>query len=155
KGDLNQVCVDRLPWLATASGKLGATSKAAASSQEAKRQQVVRQFQAWDDQRAIQNAPSLDLGLFLTRPATEFVQGVEAIQMVREYFAKTCSKFPQLKSVTTDFEQFIAAKTDLQVPSPGRKPSGLYPSAAILKFFPTSATLAIFRQVTKSLAEAK
>jgi hypothetical protein len=155
KGDLNQVCVDRLPWLATAHGKLDATSKTAASSQQAKRQQIVRQFHQSPAKLALKQAPLLDLGLFLTQPPTEWVQGADALRMLRMYFHKACAKYPPLKPAANDFEQFAAAQVHLQIPSPGRKPSGLYPLAVVLKFFPRTETLAAFRQATQSLADSR
>ena len=45
--------------------------------------------------------------------------------------------------------------TLVKVQSPGRKPSGLYPIAAVLKFLPSPETLAAFRRATKTLSEAK
>lgn len=156
KGDLNQVCVARLPWLATASGKFTATSKAAASSQETKRQQVVRQFHQASEHEALKSAPSLDLSLFLTQPSKQYVEGADAAKMLRDYFVKATKKFSELKPIAAAFENFVSSQGDtLQVPSPGRKPSGLYPVAAVFKFFPTAESLAAFHKATKTLAEAK
>jgi len=156
KGDLNQVCVALLPWLATAAGQFNATSKAAACSQEAKRQQTVRQFHQWPDGEALKQAASLDLGLFLTQPPKESVEGPEAAKMLRAYFAKASTKLAELKPAAAAFEQFLQANASaLVVPSPGRKPSGLYPVAALFKYFPSAETLAAFRRATKTLAEAK
>jgi hypothetical protein len=156
KGDLNQICVSRLPWLATASGKFTATSKADASSQEAKRQRAVRQFHLMSKADAVEKAADLDLDLFLTQPSNKSVEGANAAQLLRDYFAKASKKFSELKSVADAVEKFIISVTDsLKIPSPGRKPSGLYPLAAIFKFFPRPETLAAFLAATKSLAEAK
>jgi hypothetical protein len=156
KGDLNQICVSRLPWLATASGKFTATSKAKASSQEKKRQQTVRQFHQLSESEALDKAPSLDLGLFLTQPPIKFAEGADAAQMLRDYHAKASKRFAELNSVVDEFEKFVIDGTDtLKIPSPGRKPSGLYPVAALFKYFSRPQTLAAFLAVTKSLAEAK
>jgi hypothetical protein len=156
KGDLNQVCVALLPWLATAAGKLDATSKSAASSQEARRQEIVRQFHQWPEAEALKRADSLELGLFLTQPPKMWVKGQEAAKILRDYFAKACAKFSELKPVEAAFEDFLKEKeSQLVVPSPGRRPSGLYPIAAVFRFFPTAKTLAAFREATKTLAEAK
>ena len=156
KGDLNQICVARLPWLATAAGKFTATSKAATSSQEAKRQQAVRNFSQWPDKEALNQSTTLDLGLFLTQPPKDFVEGEAAAKMLRDYFTKASKKFPALETVKVSFDKFVTSQTDvLKIPSPGRKPSGLYPVAAVFKFFPAPETLAAFRAATKSLAEAK
>ena len=156
KGDLNTICVDRLPWLASSAGKLNATSKAAVSSQEAKRQQVVRQFHNWQEPEALKRAPSLDLGLFLTQPPKEHVDGAGAAKMLRDYFAKASKKFSELKSVKAAFEESLTQRGgELSVPSPGRKPSGLYPIAAVFKFLPSPETLAAFRKATQTLADAK
>jgi hypothetical protein len=156
KGDLNTICVSQFPWLATACGKLAATSKSDASSQEVKRQQAVRLFHQLPIDKAAEKAATLDLGLFLTRPPTNYVEGVDAAQMLRNYLKKVSKKFTQLKSITESFENFITDETDdLKVPSPGRKPSGLYPVAALFRFFPRPETLAAFLAATKSLAETK
>lgn len=136
KGDLNQICVSRLPWLATASGKFTATSKTDASSQEEKRQIAVRQFHKMTQEKALENAESIDLGLFLTQPPTEHVEGEGAAKMLRDYFSKASKKFPELISLAERFKKFVADRTgELKIPSPGRKPSGLYPVAAVFKFF--------------------
>ena len=156
KGDLNQVCVARLPWLTTASGKFTATSKAAASSQEAKRQQMVRQLHQDSESEALKQASALDLDLFLTQPSKECVEGADAAKMLRDYFAKAVAKFPELGTAASTFEGFVSGQSGaLKVPSPGRKPSGLYPIAAVFKFFPRPESLAAFRKATKTLAEAK
>ncbi len=156
KGDLNQICVSRLPWLATASGKFTGTSKAEASSQEVKRQREVRRFHELTMKEALKEAATLDLALFLTQPPKEFVKGALAAKMLRDYFTKVSKKFNKIKSVASAFEKFVVGETDkLRIPLLGRKPSGLYPAAALFKFFPCSETLATFRNATKTLAEAK
>ncbi|MFA5264366.1 MAG: type V CRISPR-associated protein Cas12b [Opitutaceae bacterium] len=156
KGDLNQLCRGRIPWLATPFGKLDATSKADASSQEAKRQQSIRQFHQFSDSEALAQASSLDLGLLLTQPPTEFVEGAAAVKMLLNYFLKASARIPDLKQTSAAFEKFVSQHSEqLRIPSPGRKPSGLYPIAAVFKFCPSPATLTAFRQVTKTLAEAK
>jgi hypothetical protein len=76
--------------------------------------------------------------------------------MLRGYFAKASSRFSELKDAEDAFEDFLTVQPDrLEVPLLGRKPSGLYPVAAVFKFFPTAETLAAFRKATKALAEAK
>lgn len=156
KGDLNQVCGERLPWFATAAGKLTATSKATASDQEVKRQAVIRQIHRQSDKEAINRAGSLNLGLFLTQPSKKLIEGDSAAKMLRAYFIKASTKFPALKTVSMKFNKFITSKgANLKVPSTGRKPSGLYPIAAVFKFFPTKETLAAFCNATKTLAEGR
>jgi hypothetical protein len=156
KGDLNQICGERLPWLASAHGKCGATSKAASSSQEANRQQAVRQFHQWSEKEALAQSATLELGLFLTQPPKDFVEGADAAKILRDYFTKVSKKIPELNATASLFEKFVISQADtLKVPSLGRRPSGLYPLAAVFRFFPTPETLAAFRVATKSLAEAK
>lgn len=156
KGDLNQVCVALLPWLATAAGRFNATSKATSSSQAVKRQQAIRRFHEWPPAEALKQAASLDLGLFLTQFPKELVDGPEAAKMMQGYFAKVSAKQTELKSVREAFEAFIKANSNtLTIPAPGRKPSGLYPVAAIFKIFPVAETLAAFLAATKTLAEAR
>jgi hypothetical protein len=110
KGDLNKVCVALLPWLATGAGQLDATSKAAASSQEARRQKAVRQFHQCPEAEAIERAPTLDLGLFLTRPPKEKVEGREAANLRRKYFKKASEKLPELASAAEAFERLLEQK---------------------------------------------
>ncbi len=156
KGDLNRVCRALLPWFASAAGILDATSKADASSQEAKRQRAVRQFHQWSDQEALQNAASLDLGLFITQPPKKSVKGRNAAKMLLGYFEKASAKFEELKPAESDFRRFIGTEANsLVIPSPGRRFSDLYPIAALFKYFPRAETLAAFRRATKTLAEAK
>lgn len=156
KGDLNSICVDRLPWFATAAGELGATNKAASSSQEVKRQQIVRQFHQWPEAQAIKQAVSLDLGLFITQAPTGSIEGGEAAEKLRDYFDKASAKYAELNPVVKAFEQFIKLNGNaLSIPAPGRRPSALYPVAAVFKFFPTANTLAAFRHATKTLATAQ
>lgn len=156
KGDLNVICGERLPWLASAHGKCGATSKAASSSQEAKRQQAIRQFHQCSEKEALAQAATLDLDLFLTQPPKDFVEGADAAKILRNYFTKVSKKFPELKVTASMFEKFVTSQANtLKVPSLGRRPSGLYPLAAVFRFFPTPETLAAFRVATKSLAEGK
>jgi hypothetical protein len=156
KGDLNVICGERLPWLASAHGKCGATSKAASSSQEAKRQQAIRQFHQCSEKKALAQAATLDLDLFLTQPPKDFVEGADAAKVLRDYFTKVSKQFPELKVTASMFEKFVTSQADtLKVPSLGRRPSGLYPLAAVFRFFPTPETLAALRGATKSLAEGK
>lgn len=161
KGDLNQICVDRLPWFATGEGKLTATSKAVSSSQEARRQQAVRRFHNCPEPEALTQAASLDLGLFLTQPPTETVVDDKAVKMLKEYLRKTlrhmpteCKRLSNLKQLVRKFRAKVGANVP-SVPSPGRKPSGFYPVAAVFKFFPSAETLGAFREATKALSEAK
>lgn len=156
KADLNQLCVTRLPFLCTEKGKFGATSKAVSSRQEVERQRLARRFRDLPDPQAIAQAPSLDLGLFLTQPPTEQVTGDDAVKMLRAYWGKAAKKFPALAPLEERFTASLAAAKDtLAVPSPGRKPSGLYPIAAVFRSFPCAETLAAFREATRSLCESK
>lgn len=156
KGDLNQICVERLPWFASPAGKCAATSKASSSTQAVKRQQVIRQYHQFAKREALKKAPSLDLGLFMTQSPSEHAKGADALQMLRNYFAKTKAKHPELEIVAKAFEKHISGLSGtLKVPLPGRKPSGLYPVAAVFKYFPRQETLAAFLKATQSTSEAK
>lgn len=158
KGDLNKVCGERIAFLCPANPrqKKRPTSKAFSSAQELERQQEVRRFRQLPQADALKQAATLKLGLFLTQPPTDFLEGPDAAKELREKFSKAAVKSGELKGVSPDFEKFLAAQSAaLRVPSPGRKPSGLYPAAAIFKFYPCRESLEVFLQVTKSLAEAK
>ncbi|MDR0535376.1 MAG: type V CRISPR-associated protein Cas12b [Puniceicoccales bacterium] len=159
KGALNQLCVSRLPWFASAKGKLSATSKAAAARQEQKRQQAVRAIHNQTDTDAIASAPKLDLGLFLTAPPTESISGKDAVSKLCDYFKKAAEAAKKHgHAFDEDLEKEFSAFAEklpetFSVPAPGRKPSGLYPIAAAFKYFPRAETLAVFKAATKSLAE--
>ena len=155
EGDLNQTCVSKLPWLASPSGKLDATSEADSSKQVQRRQQAARRFRDYSNKKALEIAPQLDLGLFLTKPPTKSAKGKEAAENLRKYFETAQKKLPDLKNQAVKFETFIKKKDGLKVPKPGRRTSSMYPIAAVFKYFPCSETLAAFREVTKSLANAK
>ena len=164
EGDLKQTCASKLPWLATAAGKLDATSEADKSIQEQKRQKVVRQFRDYSDIEAIEKAPSLDLGLFLTKRPSTIVEGKKATKTLGNYFEKVSgetekvsgeAKYPMLKELPKEFKDFTSKRERLKVPKPGRRTSGMYPIAAIFKYFPRHETLAAFRMATKSLANTK
>ena len=155
KGDLNQTCVSKLPWLASPFGKLDATSEVDSSRQEKMRQQAARRFRDYSNSEAIENAPQLDLGSFLTRPPTKFAEGKEAADNLRKYFGTTKAKFPDLEKQANRFQKFLKKKKGLKVPKPGRRPSGMYSIAALFKYFPCSESLAAFREATKSLADDK
>ncbi|MBI3987451.1 MAG: type V CRISPR-associated protein Cas12b [Lentisphaerae bacterium] len=158
KGDLNKVCGERIAFLCPANPrqKKRPTSKAVSSVQEQKRQQEVRRFHQMPEAEARKAADSLNLGLFLTQPPTECLEGPDAVKELRKKFSKAAAKFPELKTVSAEFEKHLTAHSaTLRVPPPGRKPSGLYPLAAVFKFFPCEESLRAFLQATKTLADAK
>jgi hypothetical protein len=165
KGDLNQLCVARLPWFASAKGKCGATSKADASLQQQKCQKVVRAIHGQKDEDALAGAPDLDLGLFLTTPPTESISGKDAVSKLRDYFNKTVEAAKKAAkkhghALSEDLKKEFSAFAEklpetFSVPAPGRKPSGLYPIATTFKYFPRAETLVAFKEATKSLAETK
>lgn len=158
KGDLNQICVEMLPWLATRAGKLHATSKSDKAQQEVTRQQIVRQYHQEADQQALERAHELDLGWFIAqRPAEEqYYQGNKAAEVLRGYFRKVAAKSPSVKALSDQFNKHLEVScATLKILSPGRKTSGLYPFAALFKYFPTSETLAAFREATRALATGK
>lgn len=157
-GDLNTVCRERIAFLCPANPrqKKRPTSKAVSSVQEQKRQQEVRRFHQLPEAEALKAAASLNLGLFLTQPPTEFLEGPDAVKELRKKFSKAATKFSELKAVSAEFEKYLTAHSaTLRVPPPGRKPSGLYPLAAVFKFFPCAESLRAFLQATKTLADAK
>jgi len=168
--DLNQLGVGRLPFFCTASGALGAVSRAEVSRQEMARQRIAIEFQAMSDDAAIAAAASLDLGVFLTTPPTEEVVGEEAARTLRKYWEKVSKVYPDLdkaaarldaiaprtaqKNVAMDVET-ISCREPLRIPALGRKPSGIYPVAAVFRYIPCAETLSAFRLATASLCKTK
>lgn len=156
KTDLSQLSVSRLPFLATEKGKFGGTSKAISSSQELARQKLARTFRDLSDSDALKQAPSLDLGLFLTTAPSGRVAGKDAAKTLAAYWAKAVKKFPFLDSAKERFFALLSGtEAELSIPSPGRKPSGIYPIAAVFRALPCPETLAAFREATRSLCQAK
>jgi hypothetical protein len=164
KSDLNQLAVGRLPFFCTAKGELGAVSRAQASQQEADRQRLAIQFKEMPDDEAIMRASSLNLGLFLTTPPTEEIVGGEAVKTLRKYWEKTENAYPVLGAASSRLDAIapkaaksaVSVSTDapLRIPAPGRKPSGIYPVAAVFRFVPCAETLIAFRAATASLCKA-
>ncbi len=158
KGDLNKVCGERIAFLCPANPrqKKRPTSKAISSVQELKRQLEVRKFHQMLPQEALKEAAGLNLGLFLTQPSTEFLEGTGAVKELQQKFSKAVANFPELKMVASGFKTFLAANsTTLKIPPTGRKPSGLYPVATVFKFYPCEESLRAFLQATKTLANTK
>ena len=170
KSDLNQLAVGRLPFFCTAKGDLGAVSKAQVSQQEARRQRVAIEFKDLPDDEAIACAQTLDLGLFLTTPPTEEIVGDEAVKTLWKYWAKAAEAHPAIAGVAARLDAIApdpkkgkpagdtpapGGDEPLRIPAPGRKPSGLYPVAAVFRFVPCAETLAAFRAATASLCKAK
>lgn len=158
KGDLNKVCGERIAFLCPANPhqKKRPTSKAISSVQELNRQQEIRRYHQMPQAVALKKADGLNLGLFLTQPPTEFLEGQNAVNELRKKFSKAAKKFAELKDVSAGFEKFLAEhNATLRVPPPGRKPSGLYPVAAVFKYYPCQESLRAFLVATKTLAEAK
>jgi len=158
KGDLNKVCGERIAFLCPANPhqKKRPTSKAVSSVQEQKRQQEIRKFHQMSQTEALKNAGSLGLNYFLTQPSSEVLEGADAVKELRQKFSKAAAKFVVLKSVSAGFEEFLTDHSlTLKIPPTGRKPSGLYPFAAVFKFYPCEESLRAFLLATKTLADAK
>lgn len=155
KGDLNQVCIDRLPWFATPQGKLNATPKTTKSNQEIERQKFVRKIRDLKDEAALKQLEKMDLGLFCARPLGDKVTGEKAADMLEGYWESAVKKHPDLEGVKTEFKRGVQSWSETGVPSLGRRPSGYYPVAAVAKYLPCKETLAAFREETQRLASAK
>lgn len=154
--DLSQLCVARLPFLCSATNCFDGTSKAVSSVQEVNRQALARKYRDMKDAEAIKRAPNLDIGLFLTRPPAEDATGAKAAKLLKGYWEKAVGTHPEIEAAKQRFESSLAKAGDkLSFPSPGRKPSGLYPVAAVFRFCPCVETLAAFREATRTLCEAK
>lgn len=156
KTDLSQLCVARLPFLCSAAGSFDGTSRAVSSEQEVKRQALAREYRDMENDAALQKAPNLDIGLFLTQPPTQQAQGSEAKRLLEGYWERSLKKYSGIKAARDKFEKLLNSKGDnLYFPKAGRKPSGLYPIAAVFKFCPCKETLEAFRDATRTLCEAR
>lgn len=158
KGDLNIICGERIAFLCPANPRQTKppTSKAISSVQVRNRQKEVRKFHQMAEAEAISAARDLRLDFFITQPGTELLEGTAAVKELRQKFSKAAGHCSELKSISVDFEKFLAThENSLKIPSIGRRPSGIYPFAAIFKYYPCAATLQTFRAATKSLADAK
>lgn len=158
KGDLNQVCVRRIAFLCPArpDSKTRPTSEALASSQMVKRQEEVRRYHRMTRPEALKAASDLKLDLFLTQPPTQFLKGQDAAKELSKKFAQAAARHPELKKASAKYQKHLTVCGDkLKMPAPGRKPSGLYPLAAVFKYFPCRESLDAFLQATRTLAEGK
>lgn len=156
KSDLNQLCRNRLPFLCSEAAKFGATSRAVSSLQELHRQKLAREFRDLSEPEALRQAPSIDLGLFLTTTPSAMVTGKDAAKMLAGYWVNAAKRFSDLQSVEEAFFAVLTnTESELRIPSPGRKPSGIYPIAAVFRTLPCPETLAAFREATRSLCQAK
>jgi hypothetical protein len=112
----------------------------------------VRRFRDLSETDAIQEAPGMDLGLFLTQPPSTEVTDSDAVEMIKKYWKKAVKKFPWLTKIQKGFfDSLCNIKATIRIPAPGRKPSGLYPIAAVFRTFPCIETLTAFRDATRSL----
>lgn len=168
--DLSVLVNDRLGWFCSPKGMNDKTPKSMSSSQEAKRQRQACEFRDLPDEEAIARASTLDLGLFLTTPPKEEIIGKDAERTLREYWAKALKAHPGMANATKlldaiapevkkgskqSAQQAAESGEPLRIPAPGRKPSGLYPVAAVFRFIPCVETLAAFRTATAPLCKAK
>lgn len=168
--DLSVLVNDRLGWFCSPKGINDKTPKSMSSSQEAKRQLLACEIRDLPDDQAIAHASTLDLGLFLTTPPKMEITGKDAEKTLREYWAKALKGHPDIASATHLLDMIAPEVTKgrkppaqqaaesgecLRIPAPGRKPSGLYPVAAVFRFVPCSETLAAFRAATAPLCKAK
>lgn len=168
--DLSTLINDRLGWFCCPKGKNDKTPKSTTSTQEVKRQRVACEIRDLPDEQAIARAATLDLGLFLTTPPTEELVGDEAVKTLRKYWAKAAEAHPAIASAVARLDAVAPeakkgnpagdapapdGREPLRIPAPGRKPSGLYPVAAVFRFAPCAETLSAFRTATASLCKAK
>jgi len=157
KGDLNQQCVQRLPWLATPKEiMLDATDKGQTSSQEIKRQQLVQEYHKYSEEQALEKAPTLDVFLFVTRPPKQGDFVKDPVKYLTGYMNSAANEFPVLASLRTAFEQYIKKQAQtLKIASLGRRPTKQYRIALLFKYFPCTETYQAFLHATKALANAK
>jgi hypothetical protein len=168
--DLSWLANDRLGFFCNPTGKHDKTPKSESSAQEAKRQQLAREFRDLPDNDAIARAASIDLGLFLTKPPTKEKVGKDAVKTLRDYWDKVAKSAIQLATAFAELDAVapapkkgkvmkLASSTDgassLRIPAAGRKTSTEYPFAAVFRYIPCKETLAAFRSATAWLCEAK
>lgn len=168
--DLSILVNDRLGWFCAPAGMNDKTPKSVVSLQEVKRQQQAREFRDMPESDAIARAASLDLKLFVTSPPKDDVLGSEAAAMLREYWEAAAEEHPTIAAVMDRLEAVAPdpkknntrpslpvqpAGTELRLPVLGRRPSGIYPVAAVFRFVPSAETLAAFRAATASLCDGK
>jgi len=168
-GDLSVLVNDRLGWFCSPKGKSDKTPKSMASAQEAERQRLAREFRDLPDEDALARAATLNLGVFVTTPPKNEVEGEEAAATLRKYWTKAVEAYPEIskasdrldaiapdtKKKAADADLKSSSGENLKIPALGRKPSGLYPVAAVFRYVPCAETLAAFRAATASLCKAK
>jgi hypothetical protein len=149
--DLNQLGVGRLPWFCTAHGLLTATPRDEVAQQEGRRLTVVRALHAADAGTFAALAEELEPGWFVTQMPAEQSSGEEAkIEALRQ-FAAAAKKAPALAEHAAAFTARLAELGEaLSVPRLGRKPSGLYPFALVLRLWPSVPAWEVFKAATLS-----
>lgn len=150
--DLNQLCVNRLPWLCTTKGSLSATPRNVVAQQETDRIRQTQAVHAASPATLAIAAGLLEPGRFVTQMPTEYLTGEEAREEALKQFKSAIRKAPGLGQHEAVFTAHLAKQGDaLQVPQLGRKPSGLYPFALVLHLWPEVAAGEAFKQATKNL----
>jgi hypothetical protein len=152
KGDLNQLCVGRLPWFASPKGKFDGTSKSVAQGQEAKMLSAIKRLH--EAKVSELSTFKLDPGLFLTQPPSEFLTGEEARCEVLRVLDKAGKKDENVAALKKDFSAYLEKNLkQLRIPSPGRRPKGVYPYALFFAVWPSRATGELLKEQTKSLKD--
>jgi hypothetical protein len=150
--DLNQLCVNRLPWLCTAKGSLSATPRNVVAQQESERIRQTQAVHAATPGTLASVAAVLEPGRFVTQMPAEYSTGAEACSEALKQFQAAAKKSPGLGKHEAAFVAHLAGLGDrLRVPQLGRKPSGLYPFALALHLWPAEPAWEAFKSATKNL----
>ena len=153
KSDLNQFAVGRLPWLCTPKGALNATPHNVVAEQEAERIRQTKAVHSATQETLAEVVEGLEPGRFVTQMPTDFVAGDDARQEAIRQFASASKKVPVLASHQQTFvARLIEIGDALTVPSLGRRPSGIYPFALVLKLWPSVEAWDAFKEMTRNLA---
>ncbi len=159
KKNHNVVCGERLPFFCPRNiqSKRSPTSKAVSSVQEQKRQEEVRRFHNMQPEEVVKNAVTLDISLFKSSPKIVFLEDPKKARAeLLKQFDNACKKHKELVGIKKAFTESIDKHgSSLKVPAPGSKPSGLYPSAIVFKYFPVDITKTVFLKATEKLAMGK
>jgi hypothetical protein len=150
--DLNQLCVNRLPWLCTPRGALSATPRNVIAQQETERISQTQAVHVATPETLAAVAASLEPGRFVTQMPAEYIMGDGAREEALKQFKGAAKKAVGLGKHEQEFVAHLAKLGDsLRVPQLGRRPSGFYPFALILHLWPEEAAWEAFKQATKNL----
>jgi hypothetical protein len=150
--DLNQVCNELISPLCAPQGKCDYTPKTVVAGQEAERARQAKMIHEATEHTLQVQLEKFEPGRFVTKMPTEFSCGKDARAEALKQFKAAAAKATELAGHEGAFTQrLVEIGDELKVPRLGRKPSGLYPFALVLRLWPSVVAWAVFKRATETL----